>query len=153
MKPQIGRQILISAVLLTGMLAVPLARADAAGTVLIQKPDGSEKTYTNVRIIVWNESMAITSSDGKGTVVFGKAACAKVGELVRCLPYDATLFQNGQKLHILLQSGTVWLNPSNTTEPLSHSSTELPPRGVLLAVRTKRGAYVTLTGVVDEVHR
>jgi hypothetical protein len=52
-----------------------------------------------------------------------------------------------------LQSGTVWLNPSNTTESLSHSSTELPPRGVLLAVRTKRGAYVTLTGVVDEVHR
>jgi hypothetical protein len=148
-----GRQIVVSAVLLSGMLAFSLARANATGTVLIQQPDGSEKTYLNVRIIVWNESMAVTSSDGKGTVVFGKAACTKVGELVRCLPYDATLFQNGQTMHIFLKSGTVWLNPSQTTQQLSHSSTQLPPRGVLLAVRTKRGTYVTLTGVVDEVRK
>lgn len=148
-----GRQILASAALLTGMLAALHAPANATGTVLIQQPNGSEKTYTNVRIIVWNESMAITSSDGKGTVVFGKAGCTKVGELVECLPYDATLFQNGQKMHIFVQSGTVWLNPSQTMQQLSHSSTQLPPRGVLLAVRTKRGTYVTLSGVVDEVRK
>lgn len=97
--------------------------------------------------------MAITSSDGQGTVVFGKASCTKVGELVRCLPWDATLFQNGAKLHIPLASGTVWLNPSGSYQQLSHSSTRLPPKGVLLVAETKRGTYVTLTGVVDEVHR
>lgn len=97
--------------------------------------------------------MAITSSDGKGTLVLGKAACTKVGELLECLPYDATLFQNGERTHISLQSGTVWLNPTKTNQRMTHSWTELPPRGVLLAVRTKRGTWVTLTGIVDEVQK
>jgi hypothetical protein len=153
MKSLIGRQMLLFGALVTGMLAVSIAPASATGTVLIAQRDGTVKTYTHVRIVIWNESMAITSSDGKGTVVLGKASCTKIGELLRCLPWDATLFQNGQTLHIVLQSGTVWLNPSHTLQQLSHSSTELPPGGVLLAVRTKRGTYVTLTGVVDEVHR
>jgi hypothetical protein len=143
-------QVLASGVLLVGMLGAP---AGATGTVRIQAVDGSARTYDNVRIVIWNESMAITSSDGKGTVVLGKAACTKIGELVRCLPYDAMLFQNGQTTHITLQSGTVWLNPSRTYQQLSHSSTQLPPRGVLLAVKTKRGSFVTLTGEVDEVKR
>jgi hypothetical protein len=152
MKAQVG-MLCLSAFFLTGMIAVTSAPAHATGTVRIQAADGSARTYDKVRIVIWNESMAITSSDGKGTVVLGKAACTKIGELVRCLPYDATLFQNGRTTHITLQSGTVWLNPSRTYQPLSHSSTQLPPRGVLLAVRTKRGTYVTLTGVVDEVNR
>jgi hypothetical protein len=129
------------------------ADAGATGTARIQHPDGSLSTYRNVRIVIWNESMAITSSDGQGTVVIGKASCTKVGELVKCLPWDATLFQSGEKVRIPLQSGTIWLNPTQTPQQLTHSSTLLPPRGVMLAVATKRGTYVTLTGVVDEVHR
>jgi len=125
----------------------------ATGTVVIAQRDGSTKTYSDVRIIIWSESMAVTSSDGRGTVVFGKASCTKVGELVKCLPWDATLFQNGTKLHVALQSGTVWLNPSNDYQSLNDSSEKIAPHGVLLAVRTKRGTYVTLTGIVDEVHR
>lgn len=127
--------------------------AAATGTARITGPNGYSKTYSNVRIVIWNESMAVTSSDGEGTVVFGKAACTKVGALVECLPYDAMLFQSGGQLHIALRSGTVWLNPSRTTQQLSHASTRLPPRGVLLSVQTKRGAYFTLSGIVDEVHR
>lgn len=115
--------------------------------------DGSSRTYNNVHVTIWNESMAVTSSDGQGTVVFGKASCTKVGELVKCLPWDATLFQNGEKLHVALQRGTVWLNPTTDYQSLTGSSQKIAPHGVLLAVRTKRGTYVTLTGVVDEVHR
>jgi hypothetical protein len=152
MKTLIGR-VLFGVSLAGGICAVPFSAAYATGTVLVQQRDGSEKTYTNVRISIRNESMAITSSDRQGTIVLGKAACTKVRELVECLPYDATLLQNGQSTHIALQSGTVWLNPSATAQELSHSSTQLPPRGVLLAVRTKKGTYVTLTGVVDEVQK
>jgi hypothetical protein len=153
MRVSIVRRLLVLGALLALFFTGSLRPATATGTAVITHPDGSTGTYTNVRIVIWNESMAITSSDGKGTVVLGKAACMKVGELVKCLPYDAMLFQNGMRMHIALQSGTVWLNPSGATQQLSHSSTQLPPRGVLLAVRSKRGTYVTLTGVVDEVHR
>jgi len=136
-----------------GIFAIPPLAARASGTIVIAMRDGSTKTYSNVHVVIWNESMAVTSSDGQGTVVFGKASCTKVGDLIRCLPWDATLFQNGGKLHIALQSGTVWLNPTNAYQSLSDSSEKIAPHGVSLAVRTKRGTYVTLTGTVDEVHR
>jgi len=151
MKAPIG--IWALALFLIGTILIPCRPANATGTAVISQADGSRRTYTGVRIVIWNESMALTSSDGAGTVVIGKASCTKIGELVRCLPWDATLFQNGNKVHIALKSGTVWLNPSGTIQALSHSSTQLPPRGVLLAMETKRGTYVTLTGTVDEVHR
>lgn len=138
---------------LTAMFAGAFGAAGATGTATIASPDGSTKSYPNVRIATWNESMAVTSGDGKGTVVFGKASCTKVGELIRCLPWDATLFQNGAKVHIALQNGTLWLNPTGDYQTLSDSSEKIAPHGVLLAVRTKRGTYVTLTGTVDEVHR
>jgi hypothetical protein len=153
MKHVPGLRVIAIAVFAMGMFAVAAAPASATGTAWIQHPDGTTSTYTNVRIVIWNESMAITSSDGRGTVVLGKASCTMIGELVRCLPWDATLFQNGRRVHIPLESGTVWLNPTHTNQRLSHSSTQVPPRGVLLAVETRRGTYVTLTGVVDEVRR
>ena len=146
------RWAVLCGLLIIGIAIVP-STAMATGTVVIAQRDGSTKTYSDVRIIIWNESMAVTSSDGQGTVVFGKASCTKVGDLVKCLPWDATLFQNGAKLHVALQSGTVWLNPTTDYQSLNDSSEKIAPHGVLLAVRTKRGTYVTLTGIVDEVHR
>ena len=133
--------------------AASYGSAGATGTARIQQRDGTTKNYTNVRIDVTTESMSITSSDGQGTLVFGKAACTKVGELLRCLPYDATLHQHGQSSHIPLKSGTVWVNPSGTSQQLSHSSAQLPPHGVLLSIQTKAGTYVSLTGVIDRIQK
>ena len=140
---------------LAAVVALPAfsGRAAATGTVQVQQRDGSKKTYANVKIRIRDEAMSLTSADGRGMLVFGKAACTKVGELVECLPYDATLFQNGENFHIRLQSGTVWFNPSSASQRLSNSSAQLPPRGVELAVKTLRGTYVTLTGIVDEVQK
>lgn len=129
------------------------APASATGTVLIQQRSGAIKIYKKAYIRIKDYAMAITSSDGNGTLVIGKAACTKVGELIRCFPYDATLEQYGDSYHVALTSGTVWLNPTKTKQPLSNSSTLLPPRGVLMSVRTKAGTYVSLTGTVDEVQK
>ncbi len=150
MKPYFKRLLLATAVS-AAAAAASAAPAFASGTVLIQQRDGVERTYAKVHIAIRDAAMAITSSDGRGMLVLGKAACSKVGELLKCLPYDATLFQNGQRVHIPLQSGTVWLNPTGTNQPMSHSSAQIPPRGVLLLVKTKAGTYVSLTGRVDEV--
>jgi hypothetical protein len=127
--------------------------AVASGTVRVQQPDGSTKTYTNVRIRANYQNLALTTSDGKGTLVFGRASCTKVGELLQCLAYDATLFQNGQRMRIPLKYGMVYFNPSKTTQTLSHSSTQLPYHGILLSAESKRGTYVSMTGVVDEVFK
>jgi hypothetical protein len=145
-------RLLASAVFL-GALVVSSSSADARGTGRIQQRDGATETYPNVRISVRDESMWMTSSDGKSTLIIGDAACERVGLLVRCLPYDGTLDQGGERVHIPFQSGTVWLNPTAAKQQLSHSSTQLPPHGVLLAIRTKAGTYVSLSGVIDEIQR
>ncbi|MGB6985410.1 MAG: hypothetical protein WBD74_05455 [Candidatus Aquilonibacter sp.] len=133
------------------ILIFPCVPAGATGTVRIQKPDGTIKTYTNVLIRANSNNLALTSSDGKGTLVFGRASCTKVGELLQCLAYDATLLQNGERMHVALKYGTVWYNPSKTTQTLSHSSIQLPYHGILMSAESKKGIYVSLTGVVDEL--
>jgi hypothetical protein len=153
MKVSTWKKVFVTATLLCGEFAVGLGTASATGTARIQQRDGSAKTYANVRIAVRDQSMWITSSDGQGTLVFGKAACTKIGELLECLPYDATLYQNGERRHVPLQSGTAWFNPTTANQQLTHSSTQLPPRGVLLSVLTKAGTYLTLTGVIDEIKK
>jgi len=143
----------ITAVGLTALFGAATLPALATGTMRVQQHDGSVQTYTDVRIRILDDEMTITSNDGKGTVVIGKAACTKTGELIRCLPYDATLEQNGNAAHIVLKTGTVWLNPSSTSQTLAHSSQQLAPHGVLLAVTTKAGTYVSLTGIIDEIKK
>lgn len=137
---------------LAGVMGISAAYAGASGTARIQQPDGSIKVYKNVRIRVQgHQRLLITSSDGKGTLVINKASCTAVADLLRCLPYSAELDQHGQTVPVTLQSGTVWLNSSGATHKLPHSSTQLPPRGVLMAVETKRGTHVALSGTFDEV--
>ena len=142
---------LAAAAMLAGAGLALSAPADALGTARIQLPDGSVKTYTNVHIAVRDASLWMTSSDGKGTVIIGKAACTKVDELVKCLPYDATLDQFGERHRIVLKSGTAWFNPTATKQTLPLSSTQIPPHGIVLEVRSKRGTYVSLTGTVDDI--
>jgi hypothetical protein len=142
---------LLAAALIAATFLLPPAAANARGTARVQQPDGDVKYYTNVRIVVKDQALWFTSSDDKGTIVVGKAACTKIGELIRCYPYDATLYQDGRKMHIALQSGTVWLNPSGEKQQVPYSSTQLPSHGVMLAVQTKRGTYVSLNGTADEV--
>jgi hypothetical protein len=125
--------------------------AKATGTATVQQSDGTIKVYKNVVIAIRDQQMEVTTSDGVGTLVIGKAACTKVAELVECLPYDATLYQGGHKVRIMLKSGTVWLNPTTSSQPLSMTSARIGPRGVLVSATTKRGTYFSLTGTVDRV--
>ena len=127
--------------------------ADAKGTVLVRQHDGETKTYRDVTVKIREQAMALISADGRGRIVLGKAGCTKVGELLRCTAYDATLDQYGRSRHIPLITGTVWLNPTNSKQQMTYSSQQLAPRGILGSFETKRGTYVSLTGTVDEVEK
>lgn len=129
------------------------APAIAAGTARIQQADGDVRSYPNVRISIENKTMRMTSADGKGTLVIDKAACNHVGELIRCLPYGARLYQNGEVHSVTIVNGTVWFNPSAGVERLPFSSTQLAHNGVLMSLHTKNGTYVSLDGRVDVVKK
>ena len=136
-----------------GAAAALAAPAFATGTARIQQPNGSVKTYQNVRILIDPQSMTLVSADGVGTLYIGKAACTKEGDLIRCFPDHATYDHNGTRTHIVLQNGTVWLNPTSGKLALPNSSTQIAPHGVVLSMRTKVGTYMSLTGTADQIKK
>lgn len=142
----------IAIVVFACVFALPAA-ASATGTARIQAPDGNVKVYKNVRIAIEHKQMMLTSADGVGTFVISRAACSAVDKLVRCYPYDAVLKQHGMTLPITITEGTAWLNPGSNKVQLPDSGTQLGPHGVMLSFRTKRGSYVSLTGVVDVLQK
>jgi hypothetical protein len=127
------------------------APAQATGTVRVQQSNGSVQVYDDVSIRVTHKVLRVTTSDGTGTLIIDKAACSYAGQLQVCLPYSVKLQQGGQTRPIDLISGTVYVNTTGQTQQLTYSSTQLPPRGILLALRTKAGTYVNMTGRIDEI--
>jgi hypothetical protein len=147
------KRYVISAIVLAFSLPLSGGIAGATGTAIVQQSDGTTKIYKDVIVDIRDAQMELTTADGVGTLVIGKAACTQVGELIKCLPYDATLYQNGWKLRVMLKSGTVWLNPTTSSQPLSYSSAHIGPHGVLLSATTNKGTYFSLTGTVDRVEK
>jgi len=146
------KRVLVAAILVGAVLAT-FGRSRASGTALVQQRDGSIKVYRDIYIQIRNEELALTTADRVGTLVIGKAACTKEGPLVKCLPYDATLYQNGLKVRIQLASGTAWFNPTSSAQPLSYSSARIPAHGIMLSATSKRGTYFSVTGTVDEMKK
>jgi len=153
MNPRRRKLASVAAIALCGLLTLSLGVAHATGTLHVQQFNGATRTYKNVSVRVNDSNLALTSNDGKGTLVVGKAACTQVGSLLRCVTYDATLTQAGDTYHIPVQTGTLWLNPTDAKQSLSFSSTQLQPHGVMLSLRTKAGTYLSLTGTIDEMHK
>jgi hypothetical protein len=139
---------LTAAALLVIALVSPSA-SDAKGTVRIQQPSGAATVYKNVNIEVVKNTLRIITADRKGVLVITDAACSFVGKIMRCLPYSYVLEQSGT--HPLdFEHGTIYYNPTQTKQKMSHSSSQLEPNGVLVAVKSKRGTYVSVTGTLDK---
>ncbi len=125
------------------------ATANATGTTRVQQADGSVQTYTNVEMQISGATLRLRSSDRKATLEVASSACSLIGEVQRCLPYATTLRQHGATHIIELEHGTVYLNLSGETQPMSHSSQTLGPHEVLLLLHTTRGTIVSAKGTLD----
>jgi hypothetical protein len=125
--------------------------AGAAGTMSINRQDGSVDTYRDVEIKVFSGSLFLTSDDGDGTIVVTRAACSHQGQIIVCLPTTAALVQDGDSNALNLVSGTIYLNYTGSAQPLSRSSAKLPANSVMLSLSTKNGTLINLHGRIDEV--
>ena len=148
MLPLPGRTAAIAAAALC--LATPLA-AQATGTLSIHRQNGGINTYRTVEIKVLSGSLFVTSQDGAGTIVVSNAACSYQAKIVVCLPTAVALVQGGSSHALDLKSGTVYLNYTDSDQPMSRTTTKLPAHHVMLAFSTSRGTSVTLSGVIDQV--
>jgi hypothetical protein len=125
--------------------------AYAKGTVRVQQNNGSVQVYHDVTIRIAQKVLRVTTADGKGTLIIDKAACSFAGELQTCLPYSIKLDQGGSVKPLDFERGTVYVNLTDARQQLPYSSTQLPPQGILLSLRTKIGTIVNLTGEIDQV--
>jgi len=131
-------------------LAAPLA-ARATGTLSIHRVNGALNTYRTVEIKVLSGALFVTSQDGAGTIVVSNAACSYQAKIIVCLPTAVALVQGGSSHALDLKSGTVYLNYTDSAQPMSRTTTKLPAHNVMLAFSTSKGTSVTLSGVIDQV--
>jgi hypothetical protein len=141
---------LVSIAFLVGLVLCVASVASAKGTVRVQKSDGSNQVYSNVTLRIVDQTLRITTEDGKGTLVIKRAACSYQGEIMVCLPYELALEQGGQEQPLDFSRGTLYYNGTDTKQQMSLSSTEVPPNGVIGLLITKKGTIIAISGVIDE---
>ena len=100
-------------------LAATAAGACATGTINIQHKDGTHKSYSDVEIKIFSGALFLTSDDGEGTIVVTRSACSYQGKIIVCLPTSAALVQGGETNALNLKSGTIYLNYTDSAQPLS----------------------------------
>ena len=125
--------------------------SSATGTINIQHNDGTVNTYGDVEIKVFSGALFLTSDDGDGTIVVTRAACSYRDQIIVCLPTTAALVQEGKSSALDLKSGTIYLNYTNTEQPMSNSSAKLPANSILLALSTKNGTFINVRGRIDQL--
>jgi len=121
----------------------------AAGTTRIQHRDGDSSEYRNVRVTIDHYALRLTSTDGKGVLAIAIVGCVKMGELHRCQPGGAEYRRNGEVRALDITSGTLYFNPTDVKQALPLSSTQVPPHGVILALRTVHDTYLSATAKID----
>jgi hypothetical protein len=142
---------ILSIVLAAAAVFTASSAALASGTTRVQQADGSVQIYDDVSIVYANQALRITSADNKGTLIISKGACSYVGQLQRCYPYEMTLAQNGGEHPLDFERGTVYYNPTDTPQALPLSSTQVPPKGIICFIKTKRGTFIAIHGTLDKV--
>ena len=125
----------------------------ATGTFRVQESNGTVRVYNDVSINIVHQTLRVTSADGKATFVINHAACAYAGYLERCTPIRMSLERGGTTKTIDFTGGTIYVNLTRHTQQLSRSSTQLPPHGILLSIRSTNGTFVSMSGAIDGLAR
>lgn len=132
-------------------LCVLPAPGRATGAISIHHASGATNRYDDVEIRVLSGSLFLTSDDGDGTIVVTRAACSYQGKVIVCYPTSAALVQDGESSALALKRGTIYLNYTNSAQPMSFSSAKLPANSVLLALTLNNGTLINVHGRIDQV--
>jgi hypothetical protein len=126
-----------------------ISAAKATGTTRIEQANKGVTVYHHTRFTIDNRALSLTSPDGKAELTIALIGCVKAGELHRCQPGGAEYRKNGAVRAIDITSGMLYFNPTGQKQPLSLSSTQVPPHGVILTIHTARGTYLSATAKID----
>lgn len=139
------------AALVAAFVFAAAAGARAQGTITIQHLGQNADTYDGVAVKVIHNTLNVTSPDGKGTLIITQAACFYQKEVKVCLPTAVSLVQAGGVHALNLQRGTLYVNMTDSMQWLPHSTTQLPPHGIVMSLLSGKGTYINLVGTIDKV--
>jgi hypothetical protein len=148
--PALARAAAFCAIAISFALAT-VSNANAQGTITIQHSGQNAETYARVAIKVIHNTLNVTSEDGAGTLIVTRAACFYQHELFVCLPTAVTLVQSGGVHALDLHRGTIYTNLTSGMLSLPHSTTQVPPNGVVMSLLSGKGTYINLVGTIDKV--
>lgn len=137
--------------LAAALFAFAPAVAHATGAISIHHASGATQNYADVEIRVFSGSLFLTSDDGDGTIVVTRAACSYQGKIIICYPTSAALVQDGESSALALKRGTIYLNYTDSAQPMSFSSAKLPSNSILLALTLNNGTLINVRGRIDQV--
>ena len=126
------------------------ARTGAIGTVRVQQAGGAVHVYQDVSYRLVRQALRVMSKSGEATLIIDHANCAYQGYVEHCVPYGVKLSREASTQPLPVKSGDIYVNPTNQKHQLPHSSTQIPPRGILGTIVTKTGAYISLSGTIDQ---
>ncbi len=142
---------IVSMLVLASTFICAAVPAGAKGTATVTKTSGSVKVYDRVRIrMLGATGVRITSADGRGSLTIHHAACSFTGDLQRCLPFEFTLDQFGQKHLVQVARGTLYFNATGAPVQMPRSSEAVPANGIVLGLQTLRGTIISVIGRVDK---
>ncbi len=124
------------------------ARAD--GIAYVHQSDGSNETYLHVHLRLSGETLWARSNDRQSTLEITGAACSSTGAVERCLATATKLHGDGKHQPISLKHGTLYINLTGSSQPMSHTSQQLGPHQVMVLLNTSRGTIVSLKGTLDQ---
>lgn len=125
--------------------------ASAEGTARVQQSDGSVQVYRGVVMQLAGKTLSLRSPDRKDVLQIVSGGCSFERALQRCLPYKVTLRQRGRTHQIAITHGAVYMNLTDASHGLAHSSQRLAPHDVLVFLHTAHGTYVSAKGSLDAV--
>jgi hypothetical protein len=145
---------LLKTLLAVGLLtATAIAPALAKGEVTVEHKNGDTNTYSGVEISNAPNVLYLKSQDSDTTLMITKNECTKEGELLVCNKARAGVDTHGVIEELDVAQIVLFINPTQTPQPIKGSKVTMSPNTVLLEMSTKKGSYITALGKIDSSTR
>lgn len=141
---------LLSALLLASFLPLP---ALAKGEVTVEHDNGDIDSYSDVEISDTSDILYFKTKEGSTMLLITKNECKKEGEILFCDKARAGVDTNGVIEELGVPQIVLFINPTNTRQPVKGSKVTMGANTVLLEMVTEKGSYVTGIGKIDSTTR
>ncbi len=121
----------------------------AKGEMTVEYANGDSVTYSSVEIHNTDNIVYFKSPEINTIMMISKNECTKEGQILVCNKARLGLDTEGVLEELKVKEIHLFINPTNTSQPIQGSQVTLSPGTVLLEVLTEKGTYMNALGRID----